>query len=835
MNSRASGILMFIAGFTAVITVCLILCSQTYADEEVFIWSVPGSQVFSDSQLQLSGYVSVLPVSDSADIPDGVEVNISVQSTNEYRLTLEDSEIPYYVFREDEPAEPFSGTAVALVYNSLTDGNTGKTEVLTFMTTRADIDNARYTGKYTDVLTFTMSKRLPLGTVTAENLSAVYDGEPHSLNPVSCATDDTVIEYGEEPGVYTATDLNSVAHSRDSAGVTTVYYRVSKDGYRTAEGSYRVEVTRALAELSLTDAEITEFTGRSIDISGYISSHTGTVTYEIKDNGTTEESVLNGSVLTLGAMSSTDDSDQSVVINITDEGDLNHSSAAASLKIIVQKYTPLITFDNNEESIIYGDTLSVAAKASSEGGETGTLSYSLSEDTYLTLSDSTVTAIKYSGEKTTTVTAALSGTSTVRAVTVARELSVVKKNVIAAAPEIIDSLTYNGEEQKLANKGSISEGGVMYYCITEDVSYPEWNPDSWSEELPCKTAAGTYYIWYFPYVQDTEYYAGKGINTVQSAGEAVISKAYGSLCVMNGETLVADSSGISETVTVYAGTAIELISAGEGEGNIEAFVSCSEENTVCDVEITDSTIINITGITEGEAVITITKADSVNYFGASVTFTIEIIPKKTNPMTITTPQSLSLDLGIGYVSVERAANTVGTVTYSIVSQPSANYFSITQDGTKCKITSPISTPFGTYTVRLKVTDSGNDEYESKEITFTCKVEVWWRCYYYKLKEEESGKIKISGSSAVIKSGVPLTIAAKYQKADADTEAARQKYRSITATYISGYTFRGWYEFVSNPTGGSLQQTGAQYKLVTTSSTITITLGDANRYAIYTLD
>ena len=55
-------------------------------------------------------------------------------------------------------------------------------------------------------------------------------------------------------------------------------------------------------------------------------------------------------------------------------------------------------------------------------------------------------------------------------------------------------LTYNTTEQKLVNEGIAASGSTMQYALgTDDTTVPTGN---WSEEVPKKTDAGTYYVWY---------------------------------------------------------------------------------------------------------------------------------------------------------------------------------------------------------------------------------------------------------------------------------------------------------------------------------------------------
>ena len=72
-------------------------------------------------------------------------------------------------------------------------------------------------------------------------------------------------------------------------------------------------------------------------------------------------------------------------------------------------------------------------------------------------------------------------------------LSVTKSDADAVKAPTGKELTYNGQEQELAEPGS-AEGGEMQYALGEDA---DTAPTSgWSTSVPGGTDAGTYYVWY---------------------------------------------------------------------------------------------------------------------------------------------------------------------------------------------------------------------------------------------------------------------------------------------------------------------------------------------------
>ena len=67
---------------------------------------------------------------------------------------------------------------------------------------------------------------------------------------------------------------------------------------------------------------------------------------------------------------------------------------------------------------------------------------------------------------------------------------------IQNAPEAKTGLTYDGSSQELVKSGTAGPGGTMMYAVTYSSTY---QPDkvAFSENLPQKTDAGTYTVWYY--------------------------------------------------------------------------------------------------------------------------------------------------------------------------------------------------------------------------------------------------------------------------------------------------------------------------------------------------
>ncbi len=122
-----------------------------------------------------------------------------------------------------------------------------------------------------------------IGTVNvtvASALTATYDGNPHSFT-VTPNPSDALVEYSLDPDE----DYGSSDGTITNAGTYTVYYRVTKSGYRTAYGSFEVTIAKAqldeLEPASETLLGTESGTDKSVDISAYLYGTSSLVSYTV--------------------------------------------------------------------------------------------------------------------------------------------------------------------------------------------------------------------------------------------------------------------------------------------------------------------------------------------------------------------------------------------------------------------------------------------------------------------------------------------------------------------------------------------------------------------------
>ena len=113
-------------------------------------------------------------------------------------------------------------------------------------------------------------------SVTANGFMESYDGNPHGITVTSAGA---TIKYGTEDGAY---NLDNSPQYID-AGTYTVYYQVTKEGYKTVIGNQNVIIRKAIGSMiAPTDKELT-YNGSAQELVVAGTSNTGTVQYKIDD------------------------------------------------------------------------------------------------------------------------------------------------------------------------------------------------------------------------------------------------------------------------------------------------------------------------------------------------------------------------------------------------------------------------------------------------------------------------------------------------------------------------------------------------------------------------
>lgn len=264
----------------------------------------------------------------------------------------------------------------------------------------------------------------------------------------------------------------------------------------------------------------TVYTGSTVDLSTLVSDAQGDVTFSIKTNGTTTASTLSGSKLTAGAMSTTDDKDQTVVITAKAAGNGNYNPGNKDITITVQKYTATLSWTSTTpDGIIYGTTGKTAtATVKVTEGTAGKVTYTSGSTDVLEI-DANTGALTTAGVGSSTITASIARTTTVKAGSIARTISVTK----ATNPITVtgNTLTYNGKAQNLVTTAKAQ--GAVYYSVGTSLTSSNYTTAG-STTIPTQTSANTSgYVVYYYCVGNGNYNAKSGNVTVKIAKAASVN------------------------------------------------------------------------------------------------------------------------------------------------------------------------------------------------------------------------------------------------------------------------------------------------------------------------
>ena len=218
---------------------------------------------------------------------------------------------------------------------------------------------------------------------------------------------------------------------------------------------------------------------------------------------------------------------------------------------------------------------------------------------------------------------------------------------VLKAPEVVDGLVYNGDEQALVTPGS-GTGGVMKYAVTDSDTHAAPAANKFDAETPTAKNAGSYHVWYkvagdMNHVDSKPKCLTVSIEKLEASlswsdtyvtynGEVQTPKAVVSNKV-EGDDLALTVTGGEKNVGVYTATVSEM--TGEDVDNyklpkkIDQIFSISKATPELDVSIEDWTYGDfanapeVTGVPEGEDVTIEYKA-----YGAKKSTYTQAVPTK---------------------------------------------------------------------------------------------------------------------------------------------------------------------------------------------------------------
>ena len=426
----------------------------------------------------------------------------------------------------------------------------------------ADTANNTGTGINTaTALTATIGKKATTAPALTAGSKTTYDGGTVYAKAANVSGNPAgTIYYGATSGATTynmsvaagaTTAANMTSMGQTSVGTKTIYafFRPS-DTTNYSDSSVATTTAKVVNKANLAVTEVNysgTYDGSSHSSSVKVTSAGWTgktiVSGTSTSYGTTVTS--NGAVNTVYALKTATDYTASTTIYYKITGDTNYNDYADSVTFAISKATGYATASTSNKTY-NGSAQTIATKSTNSG------------DYYFGLGSSTSSAPTSWGSKNTALSATNAGTYYVWMKADAATnynavdakyigtVTIAKRTVTITAPTKTDR-TYTGSNQTIFTAGSATAGGVMYYS-SSNINFDKSN-SNWSTTIPYtqKSAAGTYTIYWYCLVEDTNNNTGTGINTKNTL-TATIGKASSTLP----STWAGDSKEYHETATLTA-------------------------------------------------------------------------------------------------------------------------------------------------------------------------------------------------------------------------------------------------------------------------------------------
>ena len=396
-------------------------------------------------------------------------------------------------------------------------------------------------------------------TITAADVTVTYGDTGKSISGTTSG--DGAISYSVKSGDAVNVESTSGALTIVKAGSavitvtaaeTTTYAQATKD----------VNVTVNTKAMTVTAADV------NVAVDG--QPHGITVNVTDPASGATVKYGTEAGTYNLDASpTQTEAGELTVYYQVTAD---NYTTYTGSAKVTVNaKQTQTITAENVTAN--YGDT---DKKISATTNGNGAISYAVKDgcEDYIDVNTSTgALTIKKVGTATVIVTAA--ETATYEQATKEVTVTINKAAPTVTAPTA-KTLTYNGSAQQLVNAGSAT-GGTMWYAVTTENTAPADN--LYTTDIPTKTEAGTYYVWY-KVVGDGNYNDTTAIcvtATIKSAASGRSATPADALVYNGAEQALVKAGSVEGGTLMYAVTTEPIQPAAEAYS--EAIPTASQAGT----------------------------------------------------------------------------------------------------------------------------------------------------------------------------------------------------------------------------------------------------------------
>ena len=525
--------------------------------------------------------------------------------------------------------------------------------------------------------------------VTLSSYKYQYDGEWKTPEVTVKDGDDMFTLPDTE---YTVEYDNNRNVSTDDAPAKVVVTDKSGGNYEIKTVTVEFQITsREQETLSITNKPGTVAYGDEFTLSTLGGSGNGNVTWEVvadsANDGSATINTTSGRVKITGAGTITVKATKSGVDPETNIR--NYDDATAAWTFVADKKAVVATVTaedkeyngNNiatihavvEQGVLSGDEITINGLEGAFSDENAGV------DKKVTVDPSKVTITGKNSQHYEVSYSSLSVTATIH-----------KAVAEITTPPVPATLTYDGTAQELIATGAeVNPNTVpVEYALSEDGPY--------SDDIPERTNAGNYTVWYR--VQETPNYTGL---EPESIDVEIKKKPVTPAITLSGDGLDTDSSTTSPMqFYIYDGTAKEpAVALTEADGTT---VIPADEYTV--------SYSNNTNV--GTATVTVTAKDGGNYsFSGAVTKNFRIDKEKAK--VVTAPKMAGDPLtytGRAQQLVTEGAGSGGTMFYALEAA----------DGTKNFLpTIPTATNAGDYTVYYKVKGDGNhSDSDEGQVTVT---------------------------------------------------------------------------------------------------------------------
>ena len=475
--------------------------------------------------------------------------------------------------------------------------------------------------------------------------------------------------------------------------------QANNNNYKLTGNTKAYEITKADNTLDVTPKTV--YTGTTLNLAEQVKNAIGTVTYEIKTNGTTTPSTLSGSNLILGAMNSANDNNQTVVITVKAAGDKNHKNASKDLNITVQKYTRTLAFTKpTTDKLAYNTTTTAEVSITGEGGTQGTVSYTSNNTEVITCSGTAgaiLKAVKGTGEAT--ITATLARTTTVKQATVTKKITAQK---IANTLNVTNKTVKTGKTIDLEEQVSDAKGSV-HYTIKTNGTTTESTLNGSSLTLGAMNASN-----------DNNQTVVITVTADGNENYESVSKEL-TITVEKYTRTIKFAESVPDSIKLN-GTATAAVDV-TGEGGLQGSVTYTSSNT--NVIIVNGTTLKAVA-SSGKSTITATMARTTTVKQATATKEIEA-GKDGNRMEVSETELTVKTLSVTDLST-LVSNADGTVTYTIKTNGTTSASSI--NGSKLTAGAMSDANDNDQTVVVTIKAAGTSDYGEKSVDVTITVQKY---------------------------------------------------------------------------------------------------------------